>query len=269
MKNVSIALLSLATVGCATGSSGAHHQCLFEGFAFEQFASIVRDSGAPQISDGFEVRKISLTASDGVELRGHLYSREEKLPEKVIYVLQGNAIRHDHVANYWLQMLSEYDLDAAIVAFDYRGFRISDGEPSGTKLISDTQEIAERLSNHFESVNIYAQSFGVLITLNAYEGLENVDKIVVDSMAAKLPWIFSCPASLQPINSVPQKASNILYLYGNYDSQVSISSAERLGDKIRSRGGAALGVDGGHPSNSYREFSARAEAMRVFFELDG
>ena len=164
-------------------------------------------------------------------------------------------------------MIKENNLDIAVLALDYRGFSISDGNPSAEDLIADLIIAEDRIGRRFENLYIYAQSFGVLLTLNAFDGLVNVDKIVLDSIAATTPWVLGCPSSVQPINNVPQDASKIMYLYGLRDTQVSVKSAERLASSIRANGGSALGVDGGHPSNSYEEFSARVQPMIVFFGL--
>ena len=255
-------------IGCATISGNNSSRCLFEGLAFSQFSNAVKNASTPKLIEGFDSKQIKHTIGE-ISLRGNIYTRKDKPAARtVIYVLQGNAIRHDTVANYWLQLIKEKNLNVSVVSFDYRGFRISDGEPSGEKLVSDVAALANTMGTKFENFHIYAQSFGVLLTLNAFEEFNDVDKIVLDSIPAKTPWVMGCPSAIQPINNIPPDSSKIMYLYGINDSQVPIESAERLASSIRENGGAALGVDGGHPSNSYQDFSARNEAIITFLELN-
>ena len=90
----------------------------------------------------------------------------------------------------------------------------------------------------------------IVLGLDVLDGLEQQaapGRIIVDSTPSRLSD-YGCPAEFDPVNHLPQDASNFLFIAGHRDGVVSPSMSRELLETAQQRGAEILrDKEFGHP----------------------
>ncbi len=142
---------------------------------------------------GYDVREEVVTSQDGTKLGAWFLKSSEKMngnlavKEKTLVVFfHGNAQNisaHFSVVS-WMS-------DAGIDVFlgDYRGYGISEGEPSAIKVVEDTRAFLDKGYEYYkrggyEKLVVFAQSLGgalVISALREFKTINEIDLLVLDA----------------------------------------------------------------------------------------
>ncbi len=139
--------------------------------------------------------KLSLTTPDGDRLAGiHIPADGPTAERTVLIGFGGNAWNAQDVAEYLHELYPQAD----VVAFHYRGYKPSSGEPSADSLIADAPLIydvaVERLKPRRTIAVGFSIGSGVALQLAARRGLDGLILVTpFDSLKAvaqsMFPWI--------------------------------------------------------------------------------
>ena len=189
-----------------------------------------------------KVQVLRLKTPDDVTLQGWLSLPERALKEKVpvVIIFGGNA---DEASNYF--SLDHFFLDhgRAIVAFNYRGYGLSEGMPSERRLIQDAQRIYDHIAQRPEideqNIMILGRSLGTgvaaqlaaqkqpkhLVLISPFDSMTNVVK-------EHFPWVLGIDWLLQHSFQSMAVVNNILsstfIAYSQQDNTVSAHRTEAL-----------------------------------------
>lgn len=102
---------------------------------------------------------LDLTTRDGAQLRGiHIAPNQPPAREALLIIgFGGNAWNANHMAAY----LHEIFPEANVVAFHYRGYPPSSGQPSAAALLSDAPAIFDRAAASVGSRQVVAVGFSI------------------------------------------------------------------------------------------------------------
>jgi pimeloyl-ACP methyl ester carboxylesterase len=106
----------------------------------------------------------------------------------------------------------EYD----VYVYDYRGYGTSEGKRRIKAMIEDYKEIIPFLNEQYEINLLYGISLGAAILTNAIGSGVHYDRAVIDSSLSRFSD-YGCPKEIDPINNLPEDASNILVITGQMD----------------------------------------------------
>lgn len=188
------------------------------------------------------IEDISLKTRDGRLIRGYrlkaVADTEAPLKTKgYLLVAQGNAMLADQII---LSFRNFSRLGYDVYIFDYRGYGRSEGKRRLKAILNDYREIIAHLDNlSYPRHLYYGMSFGGIVLLHALKGSDNTKSIVIDSTPSRLSE-YGCPVSYDPINSLPEDASDFLFIAGDRDPVVTSDSSRELLELARKRGASVL-----------------------------
>lgn len=213
-----------------------------EPFVFWLWSSMAGKPDTAHIGGLSNVEDISVQTVDGRTLRG--YKLKALAPggasghaQGYLLVIQGNAMLADQILSSFTHF-SNTGVDVYI--FDYRGYGRSEGKRRLKAMVNDYGEIIDLLdSRPYSSSLFYAMSFGGIVLLNALKERRQGATIVIDSTPSRLSD-YGCPEAYDPVNNLPEEASNFLFIAGGQDHVVTPAMSRDLIETAQERGALVL-----------------------------
>ncbi len=189
---------------------------------------------------GLEYRDVYFSSSDNLQLHGWWFPAAEKSNALILF-LHGNAenISTHAAAVYWLTR-HQYD----VFIFDYRGYGLSQGQPTLAGAIDDIYHAMDYATEHYpadKKIFLIGQSLGASLGIYSLaQRPQGIDGAVFvspfsdyraisrDMLASSwLTWAFQWPLSLtisnryRPLDAVDQLPKiPLLYLYSEQDEVI-------------------------------------------------
>ncbi|MAT68362.1 MAG: alpha/beta hydrolase [Planctomycetaceae bacterium] len=179
---------------------------------------------------------VSFQSADGVSLHGWYCPVEN--PRAVVLYAHGNGGNLAHRAPFY-RLLTER-LDVTVLAFDYRGYGKSEGQPSEAGLLADARAarhfLAHRAGVAESDIVLYGQSLGggVMVDLAAKDGARG---LILESTFASLPAVADHKLPLlgaamhnqfNSLEKIGDYRGPTLIAHGTDDPLVPIKQAKRL-----------------------------------------
>lgn len=224
-------VLATAIVGCATvRNSGV--AALEDRIAYQP--SMEADSWQPQ---GLVKEEVSFVAADGVRLHG--WYCPVKNPRAVLLYAHGNGGNIATRAPFY-RLLTER-LGVTVLAFDYRGYGRSAGEPSEEGLLADARAarsfLAEKAGVPESEIILFGQGIGggVMVDLAAKDGARGlILESTFSSLSAVANHKYPLTGSLllqdkyDSLAKIGQYQGPLLMVHGERDRIVPIKQAKEL-----------------------------------------
>jgi alpha/beta superfamily hydrolase len=213
------------------------------------------------------IEQIQFTTSDDKTLQGYKYSshneEQKRVPSKGYVLLAlGNAMIADQIIAS-LKYLSSRGYDVYI--FDYRGYGNSEGKRRINAIIEDYKEIITSLNSKYDNRFLYGISLGGAVMMNAIGSGVEYDSAVIDSSPSRFSG-FGCPERIDPINNLPEDASNIFVITGKMDQVLNPEMTSPFRIEAQRRGASVLdGEDFSHP---YMDQNPKVHKVRKKLVLD-
>jgi len=186
---------------------------------------------------GLEFEDAWFTTADGTKLHGWYVPHDS--PRAVLLFAHGNAGNISHRYDL-LQELHE--LGVATLAFDYRGYGRSSGEPSEQGVLADARAarkwLAERAGVKEQDIVLMGESLGggVMVDLAAHDGargliLENTFTSLPDVAAYHYPWLpvrMLMRTRLDSAAKIGQYHGPLLQLHGDADTIIPYQVGQQL-----------------------------------------
>ncbi len=273
LRSVVPALLAASLAGCASSDPAEDENVCgifgIEANTFERWRDLANQGlPAPTIS-GYTYETMRIDRPDRPSLLGYRVSSTKASETRTaLLFLQGNAMRADQLRQK-LTFFADRGMDVFI--FDYRGYGGSDGVPLLKPISLDQAEVADFIKGQgYERAYLYGISMGGIFAMGPHMRRDVFDAIAIDSSPAKLPWYSFCPAKYDPIENVPDDASNIIVLSGGQDRIVPSDDVAPLGEAVVASGGVyAHEPELGHPLGdgvryTLRRFTIVADFFKRF-----
>jgi hypothetical protein len=213
------------------------------------------------------IEQTQFTTADNKILRGYKYNSHNKEQNRIPpkgYVLMalGNAMIADQIITSLKYLASEgYD----VYIFDYRGYGNSGGKRRINAIIEDYIEIITSLNSKYDKRFLYGISLGGAVIMNAIGSGVEYDSAIIDSCPSKFSD-FGCPESIDPVNNLPNDASNIFIITGKKDQVLNSNMTSLLRLEAKQRGARVFdGEDFSHP---YMDRNPHAHKARTKLVLD-
>jgi pimeloyl-ACP methyl ester carboxylesterase len=185
------------------------------------------------ISQTYPSSQLTITAADGIELHGWLLKKSDRMP-LVIY-FGGNAEEVSGMA-YHFERFADYSL----LLINYRGYGLSDGQPSEQNLFHDAETIFDQIIQRpdIDSNRIVAMGrslgTGVAVHLAAQRPLKGVILVSpYDSLRRvtqrhfwPMKWLLKYPFNI--ITVAPSITAPMLALVAEQDSLIPPSHSYHL-----------------------------------------
>lgn len=203
---------------------------------------------------------------DGRLLRGYKLRSTAAAGAVVGFVLvaQGNAMLADQLLSS-LTNFSQAGIEVYVL--DYRGYGNSEGERRLKAMVSDYQELFDRIGASTQGKRfLYGISFGGVVLLNVVRSGIAFDRVVIDSTPSRVSNM-GCPEKYDPVVNFPKEGSRFLLVAGVQDKVVPIENSQELIDLARTRGSRIeVRPDYAHPfmDSDIRIHRARLELIRSF-----
>jgi pimeloyl-ACP methyl ester carboxylesterase len=156
---------------------------------FETWANIANKNGRPnKAAQGIIFQDQTFTTSDQRKIYGYLAHEKTAVVEQLdaIVIVPGNAMLADQIYGFAAYFAAQ---KMAAYVFDYRGYGGSTGVPYANAMIADYRRIFSLISEKGHSkINIYALSFGGIVTLAAIRDSKPPAALVLDGVPSNLPW---------------------------------------------------------------------------------
>lgn len=267
---VFLALLSSACFVVAEESSLEQPICWgwVERSLFEAWAGVANKNGRPnKTAKGIIFQDQTFTTFDQKRIYGYVAYGKTAVVEQLdaIVIVPGNAMLADQIYGFAAYFATER---MAAYVFDYRGYGGSTGAPYANAMIDDYRRIFSLVSEKGHSkVNIYALSFGGIVTLAALGDAKRPTALVLDGVPGTLPWYAWCPSWLNPVVTLKNAPTRTLIISGAKDSVVPPSQTAELRRKAVELGMKAHLLDGlSHPGlDSSAMESKRLDFVSEFF----
>ncbi|MCA0424240.1 MAG: alpha/beta hydrolase [Proteobacteria bacterium] len=199
-------------------------------FRVDPAAPVIANAGLPQATE------TTFKTRDGIGLTG--WQIPPARPDAPVFVyFHGNAGTLMRRAERFRLLTSG---GAGLIAFHYRGYGGSGGEPAETALVADAKAIFAETERRFPGHPriIFGESLGTGIATQLAAGggaaaliLDSPFVSVLDRASATYPWL---PVGLllnHPFRSdlaIPQVKMPVLILHGEKDQVIPITDGERL-----------------------------------------
>lgn len=158
-------------------------------------------------------------------------------PQGYVLVAQGNAMLAEQTLPL-LRFFSQAGFDA--IAYDFRGYGISEGRSRLAAILSDYVEIIEHLDRQdYDGRFLYGASLGGVIFMHAIRAGVPFDAAVIDSAPSRITR-YGCPEELDPVQNVPADCSKLLVIVGGRDEVVPPDASRELADLVRARNGSVV-----------------------------
>lgn len=193
-----------------------------------------------------EVERISLTASNGINIEHFLFKPTQK-PKATIFVFQGSGTK---VSSWYRNIKPLIDANYQIFMMEYRGFGASQGKSTHSLVAQDANNALKYLvcrdDVQKQNLLVLGQSYGGQIAINvAHRNPGVIDALITegtfssfsDEAAYSTPWIFK--PVVRALFSGPYESKKliadlnmpILIIHSTDDKIVPFSMAETLFSK--------------------------------------
>ncbi len=169
----------------------------------------------------FQMTEESILTSDSRTLRGYRISQCDSLKSRnraAILIAHGNAMLAFQTLPFGHELAN---LGVDIIVYDYRGYGRSEGWSRLKAIALDYKELSASLRKRYEILLGYGASLGGLLLLRAQNELNTFDHLVLDAPPERITRL-ECPKVYDPINNVPDNASNITLIHGGKDKIVEV-----------------------------------------------
>ena len=202
-----------------------------------------RQAGKPDASrvrNMANAEQITFFTDDGRKLHGYRLGAEDKnkqryssKPKGYLLVMQGNAMLADQILGEF-QTYANAGYDVYI--YDYRGYGYSEGKRRLKAIVHDYHSILSSLNTEgYDERLVYAMSLGGIILLDALTPEIQLDRVVIDSSPSRLSG-YGCPQRYDPINHLPEKCINFMFITGQRDRVVNPAMSRDMLQQARQRG---------------------------------
>ncbi|WP_419193826.1 alpha/beta hydrolase [Novipirellula herctigrandis] len=224
------------------------------------------------------IEAIRYMASDGVEAGGRLFEKEG--PTNYVLFLHGNGTKVAWLDD-WMRRLS-HELDATVLAAEFRGFADDSNTPNETGLIADCFGARDFFCRRYDltpnQIILYGQSLGGgCATALAVDGgakvliLERTFDRLVDIAAEMYPFIPTRLIMRNRFDSVARIANYhgpLIQIHGDTDRLIPIENARNLFDSSASQNKTWIEMDGvGHndtlPRSTMKQVAGLVEAINA------
>jgi fermentation-respiration switch protein FrsA (DUF1100 family) len=202
---------------------------------------------------------------DGRRLAGYRLpsAAPDGVTRRTVLVVGGNAMLADQILGE-LTVLSNAGLE--VFVFDYRGYGASEGRSRLLAIIGDQVELARRLADEGQGpLAFWGISMGGIVLANALPHLrdeEQPGRFVIDGSPARIAG-FGCPPAFDPVANLPPDTSGMLFVGGDRDTVVPVSTSRELIEAIEAGGGqAVVRPDFAHPFMD-RDIAVHQERLRL------
>jgi alpha-beta hydrolase superfamily lysophospholipase len=220
------------------------------------------------------VNPYEFVAGDGKTLRGYLIQarkdRDEIIdnPRGYVLIAPGNAMAATHLAADFV-FLSALGYDVYIL--DYRGYGNSEGKRRLLAMTVDYEELTRHLSARYPHTYLLGLSLGGIVILKATHEGTPYTRAIVDSSPSTVTQ-FACPEAFNPVENLPEDASQMLFITGGRDRVIPPEASAKLVSRARASGAQVFRCEEcGHPlmdaDPELRERRFR-EIARFFAETD-
>ncbi len=136
-------------------------------------------------------------------------------------------------------------------------------------MIEDYKELIPYLNERYERDMLYGISLGAAVILNAIGSGVQFDRAVIDSSPSKFSN-YGCPEEIDPINNLPEDASNILVITGQIDRVLKPAMTSELRVLAERRGAKVFdGKDYAHPFMDLDSAIHKDRMRRIINFLNG
>jgi len=186
---------------------------------------------------GLEFEDAWFTAADGTKLHGWYVPHDN--PRAVLLFAHGNA---GNISHRYDLLQDLHELGVATLAFDYRGYGRSSGEPSEAGVLADARAarkwLAQKAGVGEADIVLMGESLGggVTVDLAANDGargliLENTFTSLPDVAAHHYPWLpvrMLMRTRLDSAAKIGQYHGPLLQLHGDADTIIPYSIGQQL-----------------------------------------
>ena len=169
----------------------------------------------------FQIKDESFLTSDSRTLRGYRISQCDSSKSRkrgAILIAHGNAMLAFQTLPFGHELAN---LGVDIIVYDYRGYGRSEGWSRLKAIALDYKELSASLRKRYEILLGYGASMGGLLLLRVQNELNTFDHLVLDAPPERITRL-ECPKVYDPINNVPDNASNITLIHGGKDKIVEV-----------------------------------------------
>ncbi|ACR14525.1 hypothetical protein TERTU_1787 [Teredinibacter turnerae T7901] len=150
--------------------------------------------------------KLKYKTSDGVELSGIKLSSETKT-NTYILLIQGNGFP----AGRLIQEFERFrDKGIDVYAFDFRGYKKSQGKRRIWAMLQDYSEILDWLNSNYSKRIIYATSYGGVIASNVISDYSLYDLVFFDSVISRASYVVECSKNYDPVEKLPNVCGSLI-----------------------------------------------------------
>jgi fermentation-respiration switch protein FrsA (DUF1100 family) len=176
-------------------------------------------------------------AADGTKLHGWYVPHDQ--PRAVLLFAHGNA---GNISHRYDLLQDLHELGVATLAFDYRGYGRSGGEPNEAGVLADARAarkwLARRAGVRERDIVLMGESLGggVMVDLAAHDGargliLENTFTSLPDVAAYHYPWLpvrMLMRAQMNSLAKIGGYHGPLLQLHGDADTIIPYEIGQRL-----------------------------------------
>ena len=245
-----VAVCSMMLCGSAAAADG----CVVADALVDGWVRIARSHSPAWPTTRAIRRELEFTADDQVALSGYSYSppsRENETAAKpFVLLLQGSASSAAQLAETASRLALAADRE--VLVYEYRGYASGSAvQPTGAAIQGDIDGIVDRLSEGGRRGVLIGLSMGGILAIQALKRSKSGDlRALVDSAPARvpaIPFLLRCPRGMDPLHAAtPDLAPRLGVLYGTDDGWSNDPAAGELMEKVKSGGGRAWLIGGGH-----------------------
>lgn len=221
-----------------------------EPLVFALWSSMAPRPDPHRIATKAGVEPYEFVAGDGKSLRGYkIRARHDahevvEHPQGYVLIAPGNAMTATYLVDEFV-FLSELGYDVYIL--DYRGYGDSEGKRRLLAFTVDYTELIEHLSSRYRDTYLLGLSMGGIVLLKAIHEGAPFTKVIIDSSPSTVSQYF-CPKVFNPVENLPDDASNMLMITGGRDHVIPPSASEELISAARGSGAHVFFcAECGHP----------------------
>ena len=211
--------------------------CENENFSFWALSMMTRFTPYKSISQLSGGEHIGFETLDGVKLSG-IKLASETPSSTYILIIQGNAFPAGRVIQEF-ERFQKKGID--VYAFDFRGYKKSQGKRRIWAMLQDYTEILDWLNSNYDKRVIYATSFGGVIAANVIEkNYPDYNLIIFDSVVSRASTLVKCEYNYDPVDKIPESCENLVVQANNKDRFYLKGNLKELMDSAKQCGGSSI-----------------------------
>lgn len=239
-----LAATALMPLDAFSGNNGDGREETVCGFIRERLAFSLWNSVAGRPDPAAAKRtpnaaRVSYRAADGRTLKGYRLAPAGNVRASGGFVLiaQGNAMLADQLLDHLFPFT---EAGHHVYVYDYRGYGSSEGKRRLKAIVEDYKELFADLSKiHDGDKLLYGVSFGGIVVSRVIKANPRFGRAVIDSTPSRVSG-YGCPRAYDPVENLPQDASNMLLISGMRDTVVPAGHSAELLDAAELRGATVI-----------------------------